>query len=35
MYKIVEEVHRDLIKLLMLKIDVKGEVEAGQLLLVN
>jgi hypothetical protein len=29
MYKIVEEARRDLIELLMLEIDVEGEVEVG------
>jgi hypothetical protein len=35
MYGIVEEARRDLIELLMLEIDVEGEVEARQLLLVD
>ena len=35
MHGIVEEARRDLIKLLMLKINVKGEVEVRQLLLIN
>jgi hypothetical protein len=34
-HKMVEEARRDLMELLMLEMNAKGEVEEGQLLLIN